>query len=126
MKDEPTHSGCLYKSDSDSVCKYLSEIVDNRDVSMSVQFETQNKIIRKHNTEVINLMTSQSSLMRETIAKVESVKTSITELEKNDTDKEKRLRILEKYAGWQDTGIRISIAVTLSIILVFVLFKFLG
>lgn len=121
---EGIKNGCQYSGDSDSVCRYLSEIVINRDDTMHAEFAAQNTIIRKHNTEVINLLTAQHSLIREIRNDVtDNVKTKILTLTTNDIDKEKRLKLLEKYAGWQDTGIRMIIAIVIAVSVVFLILK---
>lgn len=91
---------------------------------MHAEFAAQNTIIRKHNTEVINLLTAQHSLIREIRNDVtDNVKTKILTLTTNDIDKEKRLKLLEKYAGWQDTGIRMIIAIVIAVSVVFLILK---
>jgi CHASE3 domain sensor protein len=124
-KDSPgTNKGCMYKSDSEAICNYLSEIVNDRDNTMHNEFEAQNTLIREHNKEVINLLTAQHTLIREIRTDLtDNVKTKLRELENNEQNREKRLKLLEKYAGWQETSVRIFLAVAIAVILTVTIHK---
>ena len=94
-----TDRGCMYKDDSESICRYLAEIVDNRDKTMTREFKEQNKLIRTHNTEVIRLLTAQGALMREVRIDVNmNVKPAIEKLTKATKNHEIRIWVLEQKA----------------------------
>ena len=107
---------CMYKNESDAICKHLSNIVTDRDTTMLREFDAQNAIIREHNTEVINLLKAQHSLIREIRLDVEKHEIRIKDLESKDKTNEKKLELLVKYAGFQETAVRILLAVTISVI----------
>jgi hypothetical protein len=112
--------GCRYRDDSDAICKQLAQLISERDAATLQEFSEQNKVIREHNHQVIDLLTSQGDLMREVrIDLNNNVKPQIALLIKDGQNRERRLRILENTIGikWKIASVAFTVLFSVGIIL---------
>ena len=126
MSDEVNkpRTECLFKDNGDAICNHLAHIVDDRDGRMLAEFDKQNTIIRVHNKEVIDLLTTQHKWIQDNKTDIETnVKPVLDRLVKNDTLQEKRLRLLENFINWHGMIINLFISVILSSAIVLALLE---